>query len=297
VAGAALVSQWCFWDLAIEMVRKSGDDALLSQLIKLLSEESLGQMKQDFSVEASHMVRNILGMLRPHLIKGRTKTRVGRQFDGGYVMIDNFDSVDAAYSLGISDDVSWDLEFARRGIEVFQYDHTIDRPPVEHGLCRWLKLGVAGQPDPVQNLDTLANLIERNQHTECKNMLLKCDIDGGEWGVFSNVPNAILEQFSQIVVELHFLDDLHMYSSAAVARDAIANLTTSHKVVHVHGNNFAPCAVVGGVPFPSVLEVTFARHDQGEFTVSDEIFPTRLDMPCNSKSADHFLGRFEFSPG
>ena len=36
VAGAALVSQWRFWDLALEMVQKSGDSRLLSEVRSLL---------------------------------------------------------------------------------------------------------------------------------------------------------------------------------------------------------------------------------------------------------------------
>jgi len=36
VAGAALVAQWRFWDLALEMVRKSGDHGLLSEVRSIL---------------------------------------------------------------------------------------------------------------------------------------------------------------------------------------------------------------------------------------------------------------------
>jgi hypothetical protein len=41
VAGAALVSQWHFWDLVIEMIRKSGDGALLSQVSALINLEKI----------------------------------------------------------------------------------------------------------------------------------------------------------------------------------------------------------------------------------------------------------------
>jgi hypothetical protein len=77
-------------------------------------------------------------------------------------------------------------------------------------------------------------------------------------------------------------------------RTAILNLVTSHRVVHIHANNFAPWCVVGGIPIPAVLELTLARLDEGEFSPSDEIFPTMLDMPCHASQADHYLGRFEF---
>ena len=79
---------------------------------------------------------------------------------------------------------------------------------------------------------------------------------------------------------------------ASRVRAALLNLSPSHRVVHVHANNFAPWAVVGGVPVPSVLELSFARLDTGSFSVSDEVFPRALDMPCLSKEADFYLGRF-----
>ena len=55
--------------------------------------------------------------------------RIGRAYDGGYVMVDDFDNC-VAYSFGISDDVSWDFDIAKRGIDVYMYDHTIDSLPV-----------------------------------------------------------------------------------------------------------------------------------------------------------------------
>lgn len=251
-------------------------------------------MSQDVTIEAMHMAFNILRMLRPHRVEGARKTRLGRVFDGGYVMLDQFEGVEAAYSLGINDDVSWDLDIACRGIPLFQYDHTIERLPVEHALFNWEKLGISSAADADQHLETIENLIKRNGHEACNDLILKCDIEGHEWEVLGNIPNRVLKQFRQIVIEMHNFQDLRGMIFANVAREAIRNLTLSHKVVHVHGNNFARWAVVGGVPVPSALELTLVRHDQGDFVPSDETFPTPLDMPCHSKEADLFLGRFAY---
>ena len=78
-------------------------------------------------------------------------------------------------------------------------------------------------------------------------------------------------------------------------RRALGNLYASHRAVHVHANNYGGMGIVGGYPIPCVLEVTFARLDMGEFVVSDESFPSPLDMPCNKDAADIYLGRFDFS--
>ena len=46
--------------------------------------------------------------------------RVGRDSDGGYVMVNDFKNIKNAYSCGINDDISWDLDFvdkaARGGV-------------------------------------------------------------------------------------------------------------------------------------------------------------------------------------
>jgi hypothetical protein len=67
--------------------------------------------------------------------------RMGKKFDGGYVMLDSFNrqNVDAAYSFGIDNDVSWDLDMARRGIDVFMFDHTISKLPRDHTKFHFFK--------------------------------------------------------------------------------------------------------------------------------------------------------------
>ncbi len=241
------------------------------------------------------MALSVLKMMRPYKVKGLNKVRVGRMFDGGYVMLDSFDSISAAYSLGINDDVSWDLAMARRGIPVFQYDHTIEGLPEPHPLFHWHKIGICGHPDEAPGMNTIERLIKQNGHENEQNLVLKCDIEGAEWLALRLTPACVLKQFKQIVVELHGFDMLTVPAHSDNIRTTMFNLLAFHRVVHVHGNNHAGFEVVGGFPIPSVIEVTFARLDCGEFSVSDEIFPTEIDMPCYMSRADLFLGRFEFS--
>ena len=249
-------------------------------------------MSNDLSIEGAHLARSVLRLMRPYDLLGAPLIRLGRAFDGGYVMVDAFEGVEAAYSLGINDDVSWDFDIAQRGIDIFQYDHTIEQLPFEHTRFNWSRRGISHVAEG--ELDTLENLIAENGHRQAKNMLLKCDIEGSEWLALAYAPSQALSQFSQIVLELHRLGDLHLPASAHIARQALLNLTASHHVVHVHGNNFGSFSVVGGIPVPDVLELTLARKDLGRFAPSTKVFPTELDMPCHSRSADLYLGRFEF---
>lgn len=89
-----------------------------------------------------------LRLLRRHRLDGARKVRLGRHFDGGYVMLDLLQGTEAAYSLGINDYVSWDMDVAARGIPTFPYDHTVERLPAEHPLFKWKRIGVGGPSTP-----------------------------------------------------------------------------------------------------------------------------------------------------
>jgi hypothetical protein len=251
-------------------------------------------MLHDLTPSATHMALSALRMLRPKRLLEAEKIRIGRFFDGGYVMADQFEGIDAAYSLGINDDVSWDLDVAARGIPVFQYDPTISGLPQGHPLFHWAPLWISEISDRQAGKETLENLIQENGHAASRNLLLKCDIEGAEWGLLQSTPTKILQQFRQMVFEFHNLGFLADFHHGNNVRNAFLNLTASHHVVHVHANNYAGWSVVGGIPVPAVIEVTFVRKDAGIFEVSDEIFPTPIDMPCNVADADLYLGRFDF---
>lgn len=238
-------------------------------------------------------VLEILKMLEPVTIEGARKLRVGGSGDGGYVMLDDFAGVTAAYSLGINDDVSWDLDIAKRSIEVFQYDHTIEALPARHKLFHWFKVGIAAEPRA--GFDSLPNLIKANGHAAAGNLILKCDIEGTEWDMFAAMRAEDLARFSQIVVEFHGFHFLVDPAFAKRARAAIANLTRQHRLIHVHANNNSALSIIGGVPIAASMEMSFVRVAGKRFVRSQETFPTPLDEPCYPHRADYCLGTFRFS--
>jgi hypothetical protein len=244
------------------------------------------------SYEAQCLILPIVRAIRPMAVKGYRKIRTGRISDGGYVMLNDFLGIHAAYSLGISDDVSWDSDMAMRDIDVWQYDHTIERVPYSHPRFHWIKLGISSRAE--NGFETLPNLIERNGHS-ASDLILKCDIEGAEWDVFSSMTPSQIAPFKQIIIETHgwghIVEDQTFADRVA---KAIENLTANHKVIHAHANNCAAYCIIGGVPVPAVLELTFVRERDYEIVESAETFPTRLDASCTSKHADLQLGHFKF---
>lgn len=235
----------------------------------------------------------ILKLLEPVKIAGLKKVRIGNSGDGGYVMVEAFAKAEAAYSLGISDDVSWDMDIARRNIPVYQYDHTIDALPDKHRLFHWSKLGIAAEP--AEGFRTLPDLMRANGHGEAGDLVLKCDIEGAEWDMFAAMTEADLGRFSQVVAEFHGFHYLVDPAFARRAERAFQRLTAGHRLVHVHANNHSALAIVGGVALPASMEMTFVRIAGHTIEPSDETFPTALDRPCNPIRADFRLGTFRFS--
>ena len=247
------------------------------------------------SPEARPKVLSVLRLLRPMTVLGVEKVRLGRMHDGGYVMLNAFSQVQAAYSFGINDDVSWDLDIARKGIPLFQYDHTIEALPESHPLFRWEQTGISDGDASYDGLMTIDDLIKKNGHDDYENIILKCDIEGYEWGALRHVSRRTLEKFSQIVLELHWLHMLGEPENINNIESTLLNVMATHSVAHVHANNYTGFNTISGFPVPETLELTFAIKNRWPATPSDESFPTALDQPCNPSAADLFLGRFDFA--
>jgi hypothetical protein len=234
--------------------------------------------------------RQIFSLLRPQDAVGKRLVRKGRDFDGGYIMLDHALENATAYSLGINDDASWDLDMAMLGCDVFQYDHTIDKFPIAHPKFHSFRVGICELPTDDPNLKTIDELIRINKHPDHRDMILKMDIEGAEWKVLEYISETTLARFSQIVLELHLLshvDDIHRLRRIL---NGLEKLNRTHQVIHVHANNCGRIALVAGVLLPDSLEVTLVRKTDHSFSECRKIFPTELDMPCNHAAADFFLG-------
>lgn len=243
--------------------------------------------------DASHVMR-LLSALTPWKPVGFRKVRIGGEADGGYVMLDDFPSNPICYSFGIGGDVSWDLDMASRNATVYQYDHSIGKPPVQHPSFRFFRLGI-GDRNERGSLTTIVGALAENGHQGERGLILKMDIEDSEWSVLDATPEWCLAQFSQIVVEYHGLARAENRMWAARAESILRKVLRTHLPVHVHGNNWARYALVENIPVPDVLEVTYAARACYSFAESDELYPTALDRPCKAGVPDLFLGSFKFA--
>ena len=237
--------------------------------------------------------RSFLRLMQPYDVVGREKQRIGAGGDGGYVMVDDFAPVRHALSLGIGDDVSWDAAMAARGIYVLQYDHSVSASPRANKRFVFHRRRVVGQAE--SSLDTtLAEILASAPLAADSDIVAKIDIECAEWEVLALTDTSLLSRIRQLSIEFHGTRDFGDDRWRTTAFAALRKLTATHCCVHVHGNNWGPFAVIGGVPFPDAFEATFVRRADHPTVPSEAVFPTELDLPCNPKKPDLFLGRWSF---
>jgi hypothetical protein len=254
----------------------------------------LAKPEKPKSTRAYHCCAEIVFLLSPKDVEGARYIRVGKDHDGGYVMVDDFErKIEAAYSLGVGDDVSWDEAIAERGIDVYLYDHTIKQLPREHPKFHYFKTGVTGCQKG-QGLKPLEALIRGNGHPAFGNLILKMDVEGSEWNILKTLSSDVIGWFSQLIVEFHGLHRALDDASGYEVVEMLQKLNLTHQSVHVHGNNFSEARWVGDLVLPDVLEVTYVRRAdfKDRLVQNKRQFPTVLDQPNDASLPDIYLGSF-----
>jgi len=264
---------------------------LSKQVALLRGGEGAGEAPVGDLALAQHRLLALGRLLEPAAVPGLGKRRVGREADGGYVMLDDLDRAAFALSLGVGDDVSWDLAVAEGGTVVHAFDHTIDAPPATHPNIRFHRLRIA--PDAGEDRHSLDSALALGGGDEGEG-LVKMDIEGDEWAVLDAVPPGGLNRVAQLAIELHGFEEVEDTAWFERAERVLRRLDAEFRVVHVHANNHGLLRARAGVAFPELLEVTFASRRLYAFEPSREVFPTPLDAPNRPDLPDISLGAFRF---
>jgi Methyltransferase domain len=243
-------------------------------------------------IELNSRIRQMLQLLRPFAVLDHRQVRVGSPADGGYIMIDDFAAAKVAYSFGIGEDVNWDIQIANRGLMVYQYDHTVNEPPIQHPSFHFHKLGLA--PEDGGEFTSIVTALQTNGHPARNDLILKIDVEGAEWSTFDQLPDHVLSQFRQIIIEYHGFLRVSERDWSAVFMRVLQKIHRSHAVHHVHANNWGRYQIVANVPVPDVLEVSYIRRDIFRLASSTEIYPTPIDAPCDPSQPEIHLGSFVF---
>ena len=224
--------------------------------------------------------------------------RIGPAGDGGYVIADGF-KYDLFISCGIANDVRFEESFLDvHKIKCIAFDGTIESLPYHRNIIEWIPKNIG-----YSNTEKTTNLKEYIQtHTK---IFLKMDIEGSEFNWLDSMTERELDNFSQIVLEIHWPFDIYRMNM-------LKKLNKTHWIVHIHGNNYCDRDIPKHLPsgrtydgtvtikndklpqikLPEVFEVTYVNKKLCDYSLVEmkEIqFPTLLDYPNNSNANDIYF--------
>ena len=131
------------------------------------------------------------------------------------------------------------------------------------------------------------------------------DIEGSEFNWLDSMTETELNNFSQIVLEVHWPFDIYRMNM-------LKKLNKTHYIIHIHGNNYCDGDIPKHLPsgrtydgtitinnhkmpqikLPEVFEVTYINKklcDNLSVEMKEIQFPTILDYPNNPNSNDIYF--------
>jgi len=237
-----------------------------------------------------------------------TKRRLGPNKDGGYIVLDEIcNKCDILYSYGISDDVSFELDFLLKNpnTKVRLFDHTIENIPNNHKNFCFLKEGISFEKN--LDLNTLENHLKQYGDLNLPNKILKIDVEWNEWNVFEKMPEEILSQFDQILCEFHFIPVVYNGSNTPYFtkfnkfvyseinsllfekyQSVLEKISKFYYIFHLHINNSLPVNEIEGQLFPPLVEISFVNKNLVKApNLIKQQFPIKnLDFPNKEYKQD-----------
>jgi hypothetical protein len=209
------------------------------------------------------------------------KIRLGRNADGGYVIAD-IGGYDAYISCGIGgdDSVSNAVIDKFKISNNFAYDGTIAEYPKNgySGMNFFKKNIGATNTDKTSNLK---DILERYS-----DILIKMDIEGGEYNWIDSLSTSELLSIKQLVIEFHGVNPNAPHKDWGCLNSKkpslFEKLTKTHSLIHAHGNNFSKLSQTDNIKVPDVIELTYVRKDvmNGQFSLNKTPLPIKdLDYP------------------
>lgn len=226
-----------------------------------------------------------LAAIWPHDLIDCPKIRIGGDGDGGYVLPAIALLCERLLSVGIGNNMQFDLELASFGLKVLQLDHTIMVPPAFHRNCHFLRFGLGRTSR--ENLLAFSDILTIFDKVGQGESVLKFDIEGAEYDAFSDVPASTLSGFDVIVCEYHDLHNLPERDFLMKALAVVRKFAEHHVAVHIHPNNYRAIHIIHGIPVPEVVEVTYIhRKFANTGALSLGPIPGELDVPNDPNGAD-----------
>ena len=247
-------------------------------------------------------------------IKTSNLKRLGRNADGGYVVdYEIIKNTKTLITFGLGPDWSFELDYIKlkNDIQIYIYDHTVSSLPYVKEIIKYFRRFITFRASLeslttrikyLYNYKKFLNLKNVNYYKEkitfpIKNkidtdidkafsrisdeeeVVLKCDIDGGEYDVIDEILKYS-KRIKMLIFEFHLVDNKEEAFS-----NAIKKIKDEFDIIHIHGNNHFSKLDTG---LPLIPEITLINKKYSPKKI-DYItnFPIKdLDYPNNPYKED-----------
>jgi len=250
-------------------------DNLPQDIFKLYyNQENLNPQKIELSKEIISVFDLYAPLQKEFIRKGDDK-------DGGYVVINDLSNRDTLFSIGVGENISFDLDCENQVSKIVFIDDSVPdfHAPNDNYSLHRKKLGIIDDNSSI-TLDKLLNTYPSADY------ILKIDIEGDEWKILSSLPTKTLNKFRQIIIELHSIFDLAELGSK---QKTLYQLLATHFPVVAHPNNIGGYQIIGNQLFPNVLETTWLRRNSYEFMKGIDSRVLDLQKPNDPEKSDIWI--------
>lgn len=217
------------------------------------------------------MENNFLKLLKPQNVF-LSKSRIGPQEDGGYIMADLvMEKCGASFSYGVGGDIRFEADFTRRyGKPAYLFDNsmrTVEAHRIEEQQLEWKKQeeyfqsqncfffphGLGTEGDNKTFNEDYSNLGKNVP------VLLKIDIEGYELDYFTD--NSVPPLDSSVlglIMEVHWIQDERNREKLV---KMLNTLNEMFILFHVHGNIWGGEWEYENMIIPQVLELSFINRN------------------------------------
>ncbi|WP_035091159.1 FkbM family methyltransferase [Aquimarina macrocephali] len=207
---------------------------------------------------------------------GKDLIRIGGDQDGGYLIPDDLENIEACFSPGVGPTSWFEKHCLEYGMKVFMADNSVDGPAIENNEFNFVKKFIGSTNN--ENFMTLDYWVDSNIESKDSDLLLQMDIEGYEFLTIANLSDELLKRFRIIIIEFHDLDKLWHKTYYHLAEETFGKLLQNHTCAHIHPNNYLNIDKRKGVEIPIVAEFTFIRNDRVIEKTSQKVFPHPLDF-------------------
>lgn len=225
-------------------------------------------------------VKEVLNLLRPV----RTEyplVRLGQAADGGYLVPDDFEGVEALFSPGVAMVAVFESEFLDKcpTAQCFQIDASVSESPLDDPRVTFDPKYLKQHEDRDVDI-TLTSWVNKYAPSS-RDLILQIDIEGSEWEVLAGVSVETLAKFRMIVIEFHGMHKVFDKLANFQILQTLSKLDKLFYVVHAHANNFEQPVVNYDLAVPPVWEVTYLRRDRVEKLLGEVTLPNEFDRANN----------------